>query len=112
MGPPVVASPTRAAAGGPHLPAAAVPPFRPSPPAVTGAPITSAARAIASGRRRLTRRGSLPMLDHAVDDLVLLRLFRAHEVVALGVLGRLVERLSGVFRDDLVEPAAHIDDLL
>ena len=52
------------------------------------------------------------VLDHAVDDLVLLRLLRAHEVVPLGVLGDLVERLAGVLGDDLVEALADVDDLL
>ena len=52
------------------------------------------------------------VLDHAVDDAVLLRLLGAHEVVALGVLGDLLERLAGVLGDDLVEAAADVDDLL
>src|SRR4051794_17420581 len=60
--------------------------------------------------RRRTKR--LPMLDHAVDDFVLLRLFRAHEVVALGVLRDLLQRLPGVLGDDLVEALADVNDLL
>src|SRR5437764_3474628 len=58
------------------------------------------------------RHGSaLVMLDDAIDDLVLRRLLGAHEVVALRVLGDLVERLAGVPGDDLVEPLADVDDL-
>ena len=52
------------------------------------------------------------MLDHPVDDAVRLGLLGAHEVVALGVLGDLVERLAGVLGDDFVEPPANVDDLL
>src|SRR6202012_3917434 len=51
------------------------------------------------------------VLDHAVDDVVLLRLVRAHEVVTLGVFGDLLEVLARVVGDDLVEPAADVDDL-
>ena len=49
--------------------------------------------------------------DDAVDDVVLLGLFGAHEVVAIGVLRDLLERLARVVGDDLVEPAADVDDL-
>src|ERR1044072_4721848 len=54
----------------------------------------------------------LVVLDHAVDDRVLHGLLGRHEVVALGVLGDLVERLAGVLGDDLVEAATDVDDLL
>src|SRR3954451_18862116 len=49
--------------------------------------------------------------DHPVDDAVLLGLLRAQEVVALRVLLDLVELLPGVVGDDLVQPAAQLDDL-
>jgi len=42
------------------------------------------------------------VLDNPVDDPVRLRLLGAHEVVALSVLGDLVERLAGVLGDDLI----------
>ena len=61
---------------------------------------------------RLTGESRLAVLDHPVDDAVHLGLLGAHEVVALGVLGDLVERLAGVLGDDLVEPLANVDDLL
>src|SRR3954463_195366 len=67
-------------------------------------------RTAPSAIRRRTNR--LPVLNDAVDDLVLLRLLRAHEVVALGVLRDLLQWLAGVLGDDLVETLAHVDDLL
>ena len=51
------------------------------------------------------------VLDDAVDDVVLRRLLGAHEVIVLGVLGDLLERLPGVLGDDLVEALADVDDL-
>ena len=50
--------------------------------------------------------------DHPIDDSVLLRLFRAHEVIALGVVANLLEVLPGVLGDDLVEAPADVDDLV
>ena len=44
--------------------------------------------------------------------LYVLRLFGAHEVVALGVLRDLLQRLARVLGEDLVEALAHVDDLL
>src|SRR3954451_9226569 len=58
------------------------------------------------------RRRRLVVLDHAVDEVVLLGLLGAHEVVALGVLRNLLHRVLGVLGDDLVEAPAHVDDLL
>ena len=52
------------------------------------------------------------VFDDAVDEVVLLGLLGAHEVVAIGVVGDLLEGLFGVFGEDLVEAAAHVDDLL
>src|SRR4051794_6234729 len=51
------------------------------------------------------------LLDDPVDDPVLLGLLRGHEVVALGVLGDLLDRLARVLGDDLVELLAQLDDL-
>src|SRR3954449_5857383 len=85
---------------------------------VTEAFWTTASSATAEGTTKTApsairrRRNRLPVLNDAVDDLVLLRLLRAHEVVALGVLRDLLQRLTGVLGDDLVEPLADVDDLL
>src|SRR3954451_11553692 len=85
---------------------------------VTEAFWTTASSATAEGTSRTApsairrRRNRLPVLNDAVDDLVLLRLLRAHEVVALGVLRDLLQRLARVLGDDLVEPLADVDDLL
>src|SRR6185312_1650259 len=38
--------------------------------------------------------------DHPIDDAVLGRLFRAHEVIALGIAAHLVVLLPGVVGDD------------
>jgi hypothetical protein len=43
------------------------------------------------------------MRDHSVDDPVLARFFRSHEVVALHVLRDPFERLPGVLGDDLFQ---------
>src|SRR5271166_6592431 len=58
------------------------------------------------------RAGALVLRDHTIDDAVLLGLLGAHEVVALGVLADLLEIFVGVLGDDLVQPPAHVDDLL
>src|SRR3954451_20298588 len=50
--------------------------------------------------------------DHPIDDAVLRRLFRAHEVIALGIAPDLVVFLPGVVGDDAVEALADVDDLL
>src|ERR1700677_3825127 len=47
--------------------------------------------------------------DHAVDDPVVLRLFGAHEVVAVGVFAHDLQLLLRVLRDDLIQPPAHVD---
>src|SRR5215210_7783860 len=65
-----------------------------------------------NGRPRRAVRRALVLVDDAVDEVVLLRLVRAHEVVALGVLRDLLDALASVLGDDLVEPAAYVDDLL
>src|SRR3954454_24824229 len=52
---------------------------------------------------------SLMLGDHPVDDPVVLRFFRAQEIVALGVLPDLVELLPRVAGDDLVEPPPQLD---
>src|SRR5215204_1955172 len=49
--------------------------------------------------------------DHPIDDAVLDGLIGAHEVVALGVGTHLLHVLARVLGDDLVEPAAQLDDL-
>src|SRR3954463_9379558 len=74
------------------------------------APSGTAAEA-AVGKRRSARRSRLMFRDDAVDDVVLLRLLRAHEVVTFGVVRDLLESLPGVVGDDFVEPAPHVDDL-
>src|SRR5262245_21795952 len=69
-------------------------------------------------RRRLAHaggrghRGELPVADHFVDDPVVLRLDRAHDEVAVGVMRHLLDGLVGVVGHDLVEELAHPDDLL
>src|SRR5688500_9516940 len=50
--------------------------------------------------------------DHSVDQVVLLGLLGAHEVIALRVARHLLEILPGVLGEDLVEAAADVDDLL
>src|SRR5262249_15528016 len=55
---------------------------------------------------------SLVLRDHAIDDSVFLRLLRAHEVVALGVLLDFIDRFARMVSDDLVEPPTNVDDLL
>src|SRR5215213_11683406 len=45
----------------------------------------------------------LVLVDHPIDDPVLLRLVGAHEVVALGVVAHLLDILAGMAGDDLVE---------
>ena len=59
-----------------------------------------------------SKRNPSVLRDDAVDDSVVLCLFRAHEVIALGVLADLVQILASVVRDDLVETPADVDDLL
>src|SRR3954468_7114004 len=49
--------------------------------------------------------------DDLVDDAVLLGLRGRHEVVPFRVLPDLLDRLTGVRGNDLVEAAAHVDDL-
>src|SRR5829696_321767 len=73
---------------------------------------TGVATTATTSRARARAARTSTVLDDAVDDLVLLRLLRAHEVVALGVLRDLVQRLPSVLGDDLVEPAPDVDDLL
>src|SRR5215210_7219 len=55
--------------------------------------------------------GASVLRDDPVDDPVLLGLLRGHEVVALGVLADLLDRLARVLGDDLVELLAQLDDL-
>src|SRR5579883_2581735 len=64
-------------------------------------------------RNRLLYQGTtaLAMRDHVVDDPVVLRLLGGHEVVALHVLGDLVDVLSCVKGDDLLEPPLEADHL-
>src|SRR5712691_2017535 len=50
--------------------------------------------------------------DDVVDEAVLLRGIRREEVVALGVLCDLLDLLSGVAREDLVELLARAQDFL
>src|SRR5256885_454627 len=51
------------------------------------------------------------MDDHAVDDAVVLRFLRSHEVIALHVLRDFLHRLSRVLRHDLLESALEGDRL-
>src|ERR1700720_4266773 len=46
---------------------------------------------------------ALVLRDHSIDNSVLLRLLRAHEVVALGVVANLLELFVRVLGDDLVQ---------
>src|SRR3954469_24473987 len=55
---------------------------------------------------------SLAVRDHLVDQVVVLCFLSGHEVVALGVARDLFQLLAGVLGQDLVQPAAHVDDLL
>src|SRR3954469_3272501 len=54
----------------------------------------------------------LVLRDYSVDEPVFLRLFGAHEVVALGISGHLFQVLAAVVGQDLVKAVAHVDDLL
>ena len=51
-----------------------------------------------------------PVGDDVVDDSVVLRFGRAHEVVALRVAPDLVDLLTGVVGDDLVQALAEVED--
>src|SRR5690606_13044838 len=53
-----------------------------------------------------------PTTEYIVDDTVFLRLLCAHDVVAIGVLLDAGDGLSGVLREDLVQPLAHPQDFL
>src|SRR6059058_382920 len=55
--------------------------------------------------------GDIAMDDHAVDDAVVERFLRGHEVVALHVPRNLVHLLPGVLRHDLLERALQGDRL-
>src|SRR5215216_566417 len=55
--------------------------------------------------------GGLPALDDLVDDAVLLGLAGRHDEVAVGVVADLLHVLAGVGGQDLVQHAAHADDL-
>src|SRR5436190_10468998 len=55
---------------------------------------------------------SLAVRDHLVDQVVFLCLFGGHEVVALCIARDLFQILVRVLGQDLVQPAAHVDDLL
>src|SRR6185369_13025557 len=70
-------------------------------------PILRATRGGCSKFRR-----DLPARDDLVDQAVLLRLLGGHDEVPVGVLGDLLERLSGVHREDLVDELAVAEDLL
>src|ERR1700736_5893869 len=66
---------------------------------------------LAISRPRRVLLPDLVLVDHTVDDAVLLRLLGAHEVVAVGVFAHRVELLVRVLGDDLVQAPAHVDDL-
>src|SRR5688500_1899776 len=70
--------------------------------------LESVGRAMPLPSRPPTR---LVLRDHPIDDPVLLRLLRAHEVVALGVLPDLRDVAARVLRNDLIQPPAELDDL-
>src|SRR3954451_13678728 len=55
--------------------------------------------------------GGVAMDDHAVDDAVVLRFLRRHEVVTLHVLRNLVDLLPGALRHDLLESPLEGDRL-
>src|SRR5512139_2180810 len=56
-------------------------------------------------------RASGALADHIVNDTVILRLLRAHDVVALGVHLDALERLPRVVLQDAVEVLAHPQQL-
>src|SRR3978361_172047 len=51
------------------------------------------------------------LVDHPVNDAVVLRLVAAQEVIALGIGANLLVRLMRVLGDDLVQSSADVDDL-
>src|ERR1700712_3662190 len=55
--------------------------------------------------------GLLVLVDHPVDDAVLLSLIAAQEIIALGIGPNLLVRLLRVLGDDLVQSSADVDDL-
>src|SRR5215212_11897490 len=81
----------------------------PSPNLATSPPPGAGALADAGGHRH---RSQLPVRDHFVDDAVLLGLVRTHDEVAVGVLRHLLDGLTRVVGEDLVEGLTHARDLL
>src|SRR3954451_1940554 len=69
-------------------------------------------RAGSAHARRHADGSELSVRDHLVDDPVFLRLCRAHDEVAVGVAGDLLDLLPRVVGEDLVERLAHAHDLL
>src|SRR6476620_7786876 len=63
------------------------------------------------GRDRAAIVGELPSGDHLVDHAVLLGLFGGHHEIPIRVLVQLLDRLSGVLREDLFEQITHTHDL-
>src|SRR3954447_20501372 len=55
---------------------------------------------------------SLAVRDDLVDQVIFLRLFGGHEVIALGIARDLFQILACVLGKDLVQPATDVDDLL
>src|SRR4051812_25276893 len=51
------------------------------------------------------------LVDHSIDDAVRDCFVGGHEVVALRVLLDLLDALARVLGDDLIQPAAQVDDL-
>src|ERR1700693_767781 len=89
--------------------------FSRSPPspnfATTSTPSQLFRPASASALGRRDRR-EVTVGDDLVDEAVRLRLCRAHDEVAVGVLGDPLDGLSAVEREQLVEELAHAHDLL
>ena len=47
---------------------------------------------------------------HGIDEAVINGVFGAHPEVPVGILGNALDRLSGMLRQDLVQPLSHRND--
>src|SRR5439155_7857241 len=65
-----------------------------------------------SDARHLGHLVQLTVDDHTVDDAVFAGLVGAHDEVAVGVLGDLLDRLAGVVGQHRVQEVPHPEDLL
>src|SRR5664279_1357960 len=59
-----------------------------------------------------TLRALHPLVQDLIDDAIFLRRFRGQEIVAFGVESDLLDRLSGMQRQQPVEPLAQRQDVL